>query len=326
MDGPKSLEHYSALFNGHHVPPATDRCPHRQHVAIQKYIDTWHDPWLNTVKNYAVRIPPLRSSVRVIGLIPARNEEFRIQACLSAIGHDVASSRMEDAFELIILENGQSVEVGATATSVSEWIEENKPTFPIHMLQQNWLKKEKSTPHRWLIKYDENETKDSRKNKLKSNMAGTQTEYVSNEEIEHMEDEAEDDSEEMSEEAALLHQQMNEDYGAPIPDEKHNQHTFLHKAAYGSEDTVKTTFLTEQELGRPLFPVRFLMNLRDMASDENLSLISDYYTSKIKSITTSGMSNKGFVMILNVTQKRDATKMRVRDLSNLKNQKEKGRD
>lgn len=143
MDGPKSLERYLALFNGRHVPPATDRCPRRQHVAIQKYIDSWHDSWLNTVKNYADRIHPLRDTVRVIGLIPARNEEFRIRACLSAIGHDVASSRMEDAFDLIILENGQSNEVGATATSVSEWIEENKPTFPIHMLQQNWLKKEK---------------------------------------------------------------------------------------------------------------------------------------------------------------------------------------
>ncbi len=143
MDGPKSLEHYLALFNGYHVPPATDRCPRRQHVAVQTYIDSWHDHWLSTVKKYVNIIPQLSSSIRVIGLIPARNEEFRIQASLTAIGYDVTTSRMVDAFELIILENGRSNEVGPTAISVSEWIEENKPSFPIHMLQHNWHKTEK---------------------------------------------------------------------------------------------------------------------------------------------------------------------------------------
>lgn len=143
MDGPKSLEYYLALFNGHHVPPATERCPRRQHIAAQAYIDSWHKCWRDVVREYAGRIPPLDSAVRVIGLIPARNEEFRIPACLTAIAHDVVSSGMSDEFELVILENGQVDEVGPTVNSVSNWNTRNHPSFLIHTLQHHWHETEK---------------------------------------------------------------------------------------------------------------------------------------------------------------------------------------
>ncbi|WP_300461644.1 hypothetical protein [Desulfobacula sp.] len=143
MDGPKSLELYLAMFNGTHIPQTTNRCPRRQHSSIQKYIDTWSSSWFKAIKHYKDQLPSIRSSVRVIGLIPARNEEYRIQDCLSAIAYDVASSKMKEAFELIILENGYNNEVGPTAKAVCEWIKKNKPTFPIHTLQWSWVNKEK---------------------------------------------------------------------------------------------------------------------------------------------------------------------------------------
>jgi len=55
--------------------------------------------------------------------------------------------------------------------------------------------------------------------------------------------------------------ELQELYDAPAIEEKQNAHSFLHKAAFENLNTVKTTFLTESELGRPLFSVRFLLDM-----------------------------------------------------------------
>ena len=62
-----------------------------------------------------------------------------------------------------------------------------------------------------------------------------------------------------------ISEEMQELYGAPEPEEVLNQHAFLDKAAFKSPDTVKTTMLTEQELGKPLFNIRFLLDLEDLS-------------------------------------------------------------
>lgn len=150
-------------------------------------------------------------------------------------------------------------------------------------------------------------------------MDGKSQDYLDEFSEEDLEDMKEDDMEEQME----LSQEFNPDSPYPLQDEKHNQFTFLHKAAFESNDTIRTTWLSESELGRPLFSVRFLLDLHKMAHHDNLHKIAEYYLSKVQNITHSGMSNKGFAMNLNVTQKRDATKTRIRDTSGLKNQPNK---
>lgn len=133
-----------------------------------------------------------------------------------------------------------------------------------------------------------------------------------NEEMEDMEDEMQED---MVEDNFEMNQELQEQYGSTVGDPKYNQHIFLHRAAFESDDTVRTTYLTESELGRPVFSVRFMMDLYKIAELNGLPLIAGYFREKIQNVTHSGMSNKGFAMNLNVTQKRDIAKKRIRDVA-----------
>lgn len=152
-------------------------------------------------------------------------------------------------------------------------------------------------------------------------------EELTPEEVDEMEQEAEEDSEEREEDSTDLREELTEEYGSPIPEEKHNQWTTINKAL-GLQDTVRTTFLTESELGRPTFSVRFLMNMHDDAlyalnndlfimgyEPKEANLIANYFWDKLQNVTGSGMSNKGFTMNLNVTQKRDTTRKKIREIN-----------
>jgi hypothetical protein len=142
-------------------------------------------------------------------------------------------------------------------------------------------------------------------------------------EIEEAEEEIEDNDEEVREDNFEAQQDLAEDYPYPEQEEKHNSHFIINKALE-KPDTVRTTFLTENELGKPLFSVRFLSDLHDDALRANeeikditskqidLNILEKYYYEKIQNITSTGMSNKGFMMNLNVTHKREATKRRLR--------------
>ncbi len=146
--------------------------------------------------------------------------------------------------------------------------------------------------------------------------------------IEEAEAEQAFDTAEAEEDRYQGQQEFNEAYGSPEPDEKQNQHSFLHKAAWGSEDTIKTTFLSESELGRPLFSVRFLLDMKTISDHylENMSnkfdvinKISPYFLQKAMNIADSGMSNEGFAMNLNVTKKMDTTRTRFKNSGNIEN-------
>lgn len=143
MDGPKSLEYYLDIFDDSPALPSLERCWKAQYAAAEAYIDSWPGDWKALVSAYADLMPEIHSSVRVIGLIPARNEQHRITSCLNAIKHDVETSEMNDAFELIVLENGLSAEIGATASSINNWILQNKPSFRIRVIQHTWGNEEK---------------------------------------------------------------------------------------------------------------------------------------------------------------------------------------
>lgn len=150
--------------------------------------------------------------------------------------------------------------------------------------------------------------------------------------MEEMKELEEEEAEENQENQFQTNQELQEAYGYPEPNESMNQHSFLHKAAFSSPDTVRTTFLYEGELGKGLFTVRFLMDMKDVAKhhldkilhevglNPNMdNKIAHYFEEKIQNVTASGMSNKGFAMNLNVTKKMDALRRRMREMpENLK--------
>jgi len=136
---------------------------------------------------------------------------------------------------------------------------------------------------------------------------------LSQEELEQIEEQQEELEEDNREDSFEDNQELQEEYGYPQLEEKHNAHAIIAKSL-DKIDTVRTTYLTESELGRPLFSVRFLSDLHDDAKRCDLERLENYYWEKIQNITSSGMSNKGFVMNLNVTQKRDTTRRKTREL------------
>lgn len=138
-------------------------------------------------------------------------------------------------------------------------------------------------------------------------------------------EEDEDEQEEIDEEKYENNLDIQDDYAAPEAEEKLNQYAIMDKAIK-AKDTVRTTFLNEQELGRPLFSVRFYGTYRDLARhyldveldqlgfDAKRNIVKEYFNNKIQNITDSGMSNRGFTMNLSVTQKRDVQKKRIREV------------
>jgi len=135
-----------------------------------------------------------------------------------------------------------------------------------------------------------------------------------------------DDTEDTEENRFLNQQEMQEGYGSPQVEERHNQHTFLANSL-NLEQPEKVTFMTISELGTPLFNLRFLLDIEDICKyylddlSENLGLqnkISLYFRDKIKNISDSGMSYEGFVQKLNVTKKMESTRQRIKNLGEMK--------
>ncbi len=175
--------------------------------------------------------------------------------------------------------------------------------------------------------------------------------------MEEMQQEMEEMKDEEQQDQFENNLDFQEGYGPPEQEERRNSHTFLHRAVFDEEDTIKLTNLDYEELGRPLFNVRFLLDMEDIAKfyldeeildmnikekerlekekskDENeldkeqliiVNKIADYFKQKIKNITDSGMSKDGFTAGLNVTKRVDTTRKRVRENS-MDNLKGKGR-
>ncbi len=161
---------------------------------------------------------------------------------------------------------------------------------------------------------------------------------LTEEELEQYQEMQEDAADDVQEDQFANQQELAEAYGSPEQEEKYNQHTFLSKAV-NADDTVRLTYLDEWELGRPMFSVRFLLDMEDiakyyldqMASDLSnedkiiLNNVADYFRKKIDNITSSGMSKEGFTMNLNVTKKMDVMrkKVRVNNIENLKGGKKR---
>ena len=88
------------------------------------------------------------------------------------------------------------------------------------------------------------------------------TQNYEQEMLEEMQDLQAEDMADQSEDSMLNQQNWQEAYGVPEPEEKVNQHTFL-KESLSFDDPEKVTFLNQYELGRPLFNIRFLLDIED---------------------------------------------------------------
>lgn len=157
---------------------------------------------------------------------------------------------------------------------------------------------------------------------------------VTQEDIDAMEDLQDEQAEDQALSQYENQQEFADGYGAPEPEEKQNQHSFLFKSAFDSRDTLKTTYLEPEELGRPLFNIRFLLDMEDIAKFylDKLAIelnvenkVADYFKQKIHNVTDSGMSRDGFTANLNVTRKMDSmrTRRRVNPIDNLQGGKKK---
>lgn len=93
-------------------------------------------------------------------------------------------------------------------------------------------------------------------------------------------------------------------YGVPIPEEKHNVHSFLHKVATAS-DTTKVGYLKEEELGMPSKTLRAYkeMGLISEKIMDNKSL-GDYYVAKGEIITSTSLSKNAKLINLAVITKK----------------------
>lgn len=115
---------------------------------------------------------------------------------------------------------------------------------------------------------------------------------------------------------------------APSPEEKHSIYTFLHKISI-SDDTTKTGYLTEEELGMPINPVRTFKKLSLISSKIIESpVIASFFADESEIVTSTSLSKHAKLLNAAVTMKRqleDTTKPRKQNRGWFK-KKEKGGD
>jgi len=130
-------------------------------------------------------------------------------------------------------------------------------------------------------------------------------------EEENIELDQEDSDYEDAENRAEINAEVAESYGAPEFDEKTNQFTII-KKAISAKDSLRTTYLSKGELGRPMCSTRFYIDVSKLCKIYNAPMVERYFRNKSATITDSGMSNEGFTMKLNVTSRRDVNRKNVK--------------
>jgi hypothetical protein len=116
-----------------------------------------------------------------------------------------------------------------------------------------------------------------------------------------------------SEELGQLARYLSASDSAPIPDQKHNVHEFLHSIATES-DTTKVGFLKEEELGQPKHPLRgnkeFALIAKSIIGND---YFADYFKAEGEITTATSLSRDGFLVKQGTTttkQLADITKVR----------------
>jgi hypothetical protein len=114
-------------------------------------------------------------------------------------------------------------------------------------------------------------------------------------------------------EMEAVYQYLNQSQGAPVPEDKHNVHTFLFRVAT-SEDTTKVGYLKDEEVGIPKHPVRGFKEFALISSDIiSNKFMSDYFEKESEIVTSTSLSRDGFLVNKATEQVRkiaDVTKVR----------------
>lgn len=93
-------------------------------------------------------------------------------------------------------------------------------------------------------------------------------------------------------------------FGAPIPEEKHNTHSFLHRVAT-ADDTTKVGNLTSEEVGIPKLSLRALKNISLIGREiVNNDVIGDFFNKEAEILTSTSLSKDARLLTLAVIQKR----------------------
>lgn len=92
-------------------------------------------------------------------------------------------------------------------------------------------------------------------------------------------------------------------YGYPLPEVKHNVHTFLN-AVLTAQNTTKVGNLTNEELGSPNLPVRVSQELALFCDKMNKPFYQDYFTKEAEITLATSLSREGKLITLATTQKR----------------------
>lgn len=141
---------------------------------------------------------------------------------------------------------------------------------------------------------------------------------ITNEDVEEaMEDLKEEEAEDKAESDRELMEEMKEEdaeaYGYPEAEEKFERFKFLSEVR-DREDTIRTSFLTKTELGTPLLPVRFWLNLKLLADLKRYDIVSGYLYNKAIVTTHSGLSREGFLLNIAVTKRKETAKRKIKPL------------
>lgn len=106
------------------------------------------------------------------------------------------------------------------------------------------------------------------------------------------------------EEMYELQQYLGGGISAPVPEEHHNIHKFLHDVSI-SDDTTKTGFVTPEELGNPVLPVRTYKELALFSEDVgNMPYFADYFKKQSEIVTSTSLSKNAKLLELAVTSRR----------------------
>lgn len=98
---------------------------------------------------------------------------------------------------------------------------------------------------------------------------------------------------------------------APMPEEKHSVHSFLHKVAT-SEDTTKLGYLKDEELGIPKLPVRTHKELAVFCEDvASMDSFKNFFNKMSEITTSTSLSRNAKLLelaVINRRQLEDVTK------------------
>lgn len=139
-------------------------------------------------------------------------------------------------------------------------------------------------------------------------------------------DEAQDGQDESNLNQYEWGEAMGDGIGVPSPEKQYNQHAFISESL-GQNSPEKITFLTQSELGNPLFNMRFLLDMEDICiyylnklvkKYNSRDLISPYFRAKIKNVADSGLSKEGFIQNMNISKRLDVKRTRPNAIDNLK--------